>query len=225
VNLEVQVADDGNFLERSLFHWARLYSGGLQAGGDYSKLPPAITINIIAFNLFDCEEFYSEFRPLEVTRHTLLSDKECICYFELSKLPPLVAGDDELKLWLALFNATTEEELIKLKNIGGNIMEQAVEAYRRVSTSNEFKELERLRALARNNEATALANAERIAEHREREKWMVVVAEKDAALAEKEKALAEKDTAHATALAEKDTSLSEKDTLIEKLMAQIEKKE
>ena len=39
-------------------------------------------------------------------------------------------------------------------------MAQAIEAYRHVSASNEFKELERIRKLARHNEASALANAE-----------------------------------------------------------------
>jgi hypothetical protein len=36
-------------------------------------------------------------------------------------------------------------------------MEQAVKAYRHVSASGEFKELERLRAIARQNEASAFA--------------------------------------------------------------------
>jgi hypothetical protein len=37
-------------------------------------------------------------------------------------------------------------------------MEQAIEAYRRVSVSDEFRELERMRERARHNEASALAN-------------------------------------------------------------------
>ncbi|MCL2183925.1 MAG: hypothetical protein FWB85_10710, partial [Chitinispirillia bacterium] len=45
--------------------------------------------------------------------------------------------------------------------IGGEIMVQAVEAYRHISASDELKELERLRDRARHNEASALANAER----------------------------------------------------------------
>jgi predicted transposase/invertase (TIGR01784 family) len=161
VNLEVQVDDEGDYPERSLFHWARLFSSGLPAGGDYSDLPPTIAINIVAFPLFGCAEFYSEFRPLEVKRHELLTDRMRVCYFELTKLPEVVDGSDELKLWLALFNAKTEEDLIKLQNIGGTVMTQAVAAYRHVSASGEFRELERLRAIARHNEASALAHAER----------------------------------------------------------------
>jgi predicted transposase/invertase (TIGR01784 family) len=170
INLEVQVGDEGDYPERSLFNWSRLFSSGLSAGRDYSELPPTIAINIIAFPLFDCAEFYSEFRPLEITRHELLTDRMCICYFELPKLPEIIDGSDELKLWLALFNAKTEDDLIKLQNIGGAVMVQAVTAYRHVSASGEFKELERLRSIARHNEASALANAERKGIEGERKK-------------------------------------------------------
>jgi len=40
-------------------------------------------------------------------------------------------------------------------------MEQVIEAYRSVSASDEFKEIERLRSKARHDEASALNNAER----------------------------------------------------------------
>ena len=65
-------------------------------------------------------------------------------------------------------------------------MTQAIGAYREVVVSPEFAELERLRADARHNEASALANAER----KEREKWQGVVADKDARIAELEAQLA-----------------------------------
>ena len=40
-------------------------------------------------------------------------------------------------------------------------MEQAINAYQRISVSPEFRELERLRALSRHDEASALGEAER----------------------------------------------------------------
>ncbi|MDR2656688.1 MAG: hypothetical protein LBB86_02535, partial [Oscillospiraceae bacterium] len=57
------------------------------------------------------------------------------------------------------------------------VMEQAIEAYRSITTSREFREIERLRSLARHNEAAALRHAAEV----ERAKWESVVAEKDAA--------------------------------------------
>ena len=157
--LEVQVEDEKDYPERSLYYWARDYSSALSAGHDYILLPRTIIINIIAFKLFECEEFHSEFRPLEVTRHTLLTDKQVLHFFELCKLPEFFDATDELVLWLSLFKAKTEEDLKKIEKLGVPIMEQAIKAYRHVSATDEFKEIERLRARARSNEAAAIRNA------------------------------------------------------------------
>jgi len=46
---------------------------------------------------------------------------------------------------LALFNAETEEEIKKLKVIEMPVMKQAIEAYRSITASSEFRENERLR--------------------------------------------------------------------------------
>jgi predicted transposase/invertase (TIGR01784 family) len=146
-------------LSCSLFYWAREYSSALPEGGAYSKLPRTIVVSILAFSLFKCEEFHSEFELLEAKRFERLTDRLAMHYFELPKLSSEIDSGDELNLWLALFNAKSEEELINLEKIGGDIMAQAVKAYRHVSASNEFKELERLRSRARHNEASALANA------------------------------------------------------------------
>jgi predicted transposase/invertase (TIGR01784 family) len=193
VNLEVQVLDRGDFPERTLFHWAREYSTALPSGGKYRELPRVLIINIVAFKLFDCEEFHSEYRPLEVTRYTLLTDKQVLHYFELPKLPEVISADDELKLWLALFKADTEEELQQIESLEVPVMQEAIRAYRSITVTPKFLEAERLRSIARHDEAQALFHAEQIGEKREREKWQGVVAEKDAILADKDAILADKD--------------------------------
>ncbi len=59
-------------------------------------------------------------------------------------------------------------------------MNEAIGAYRHVSATDEFKEIERLRSRTRHNEASALGHARREGEKAERQKWQGVVAEKDA---------------------------------------------
>jgi len=63
-------------------------------------------------------------------------------------------------------------------------MKQAIGAYRSVSASPEFRELERMRSKARHDEAQAIKNAEERGEERGKkradEKWQEVVADKDA---------------------------------------------
>jgi predicted transposase/invertase (TIGR01784 family) len=161
VDLEIQVADEGDYPERSLYYWAREYSTALCEGGEYIDLPRTIVISILAFKMFACAEYYSESRPMEVTRHTLLTDKQALIYFELPKLPKVENTEDELELWLALFNAETEEELARLEALEVSVLKEAIGAYRHVSATDEFKEIERLRSRTRHNEASALGHARR----------------------------------------------------------------
>jgi len=163
-NLEVQVEDEKDYPERSLYHWARIYSSALKAGSPYSSLPRVIIVSILDFIMFDCAEYRSEFGALELKRLELLSDKLSMLYFEVRKLPKVIDKENELELMLSLFRAKTEEELKQLEALEVAVVTQAIGAYREVVVSHEFRELERLRAEARNNEASALANAERKAE-------------------------------------------------------------
>jgi predicted transposase/invertase (TIGR01784 family) len=205
VDLEIQVRDEGDYPERSLFYWARDYSTALAEGDDYSLLPRTIIISIVNFTLFGCTEFYSEFQALEVTRHIPLTDKMSLHYYELPKLPALENTGHGKELWLTLFKAETEEEIAKIEALEVPIMNQALGAYRHVSASPEFREIERLRSKARHDEAQALKNAEkRGAEterekwESEREKWQVVVASKDAEVAAKDAEVTAKDAENET---------------------------
>jgi tRNA U34 5-carboxymethylaminomethyl modifying enzyme MnmG/GidA len=62
-------------------------------------------------------------------------------------------------------------------------MQKAIEAYRSITATAEFRTLERMRADARHNEAAALGNARREGYSEAAEKWQAVVADKDAAYA------------------------------------------
>ena len=161
VDLEVQIGNEGDYPERVLFYWAREFSSALPKGKGYGILPRTVVISIIDFVLFDCEEYQSFFQPLEVERHTLLSDKMGLHFFELPKLPEVVGEKDKLLLWLSLFKAETEEELTKIDEMEVPEMSQAINAYYTITASSEFREKERLRAKARHDEAQALYNARR----------------------------------------------------------------
>ena len=67
-----------------------------------------------------------------------------------------IDGSDKLSLWLALFNASTEEDLEKIKALEVPEMEQAIDAYYTITASEEFREIARMRERARHNEASAL---------------------------------------------------------------------
>ena len=160
VDLEVQVCNEGDYIERVMFYWAKEFAAAIPSGGNYAALPRTMILSILDFSLFECSEYQSFFQPLEVTRHTLMSDKMGFRFFELPKLPTQVSGKDELQLWLSLFRAETEEELEKIKAMEVPEMEQAINAYYSITASDRFKEIERMREKARHDEAQALYHAE-----------------------------------------------------------------
>lgn len=160
VDLEVQIANEGDYPERVLYYWAREFSTALPSGQGYSTLPRTMVVSILDFRLFDCAEYHSFFQPLEATRHTLLSDKMGFYFFELPKLPADVNESNMLLLWLSLFKADTEEELERIRAMEVPVMSQAINAYYRITASPEFRELERMREKARHDEAQALHHAE-----------------------------------------------------------------
>lgn len=160
VDLEIQIIDEGDFRERTMFYWARDFSTSLPTGGNYADLPRTIIISIIDFMLFDCEEYHSFFQLFETTRHMLFSDKMGLHFFELPKLPPNLGDKDMLLLWLSLFKASTEDELKQIQELEVPVMNQAINAYYTITASSEFRERERLYEKARHDEAQALYHAE-----------------------------------------------------------------
>jgi predicted transposase/invertase (TIGR01784 family) len=185
VDLELQIGDEGNYPERSLFYWAREYSTGIDEGQNYALLPHTIVISILGFNQFpDPEKFHHEFKCLEVTTHEPLTDKMILHFYELKKLPPLVDTDSGRDLWLKLFNAETEEELKIIEDMGVSFMSETIMAYRHVAASPEFREMERVRSKARHDEAQALYNAKNQGAKERDEHWQGVVSAKDALIAE-----------------------------------------
>ena len=61
VNIEMQVNREPDFKDRTLFYWSKLYSDELKVGDDYGELKQTICINIINFNLFDCDDYHSSY--------------------------------------------------------------------------------------------------------------------------------------------------------------------
>jgi len=190
VDLEIQVADDGNYPDRSLFYWAREFSTGINEGDDYTLLPRTIIISILGFNQFDDpQKFHSEFQCLEVTTNEPLTDKMVLHFYELKKLPPLNKADRNRDLWLKLFRAETDEELTQIEEMGVPIMTEAIVAYRHIAASPELREAERMRSKARHDEAQAVRKAEQLRD----EHWQGIVTSKDATIADKDAAIADKD--------------------------------
>ena len=163
IDVEVQLRNKGDFVERSLFYWAKLYSRDLNSGDSYSELRKGIVLNLIDFILFDdTDEFYSKFLPLEEKRHTLLSDKMEIHFYELPKVSMKEGANEPKKMWMQFMNADSEEDLIMLGRTEIPEIKKGVNIIKDLSADAILRERIRAREDAERDYYSAMASAEKI---------------------------------------------------------------
>lgn len=113
INLELQVINQHNWIDRSLSYLCRSYDN-LQAGEKYSTARPVIQIGLLNFCLFpEFPEFYATYQLLNVKNHTLYSDKLRLCVLDLTCIDLATEEDrsHQLDCWARFFKATAWEEL------------------------------------------------------------------------------------------------------------------
>ena len=159
IDVEMQISNEGNFAERLLVYWSKVFSVALGSGEDYKAVPRTILISFINFDMFECAEYCSEFVAMEKYRHEMLTDKMSIFVFELGKLPEEIDSSNMLELFLRLFKADTEEELEELEKLEVNEVTQMVNAYRDITQNPDYADLERKRVMARLDEGQAIRHA------------------------------------------------------------------
>lgn len=88
VNIEMQVAKNGDELERILYYWSRMYIKGIQKGNNYKELNKTISIIITDFEIDGVEElgFHSKWQLKDDTGLKILTKKLEIHIIELSKM-------------------------------------------------------------------------------------------------------------------------------------------
>ena len=161
VNIELQVNKESFFKERTLFYWSKLYSEELLAGDEYTELKQTICINIINFNLFECEDYHSNFKILESERKELLTDKFAIHFFELKKVGKY-RKNKRMEDWLNLINAETEGDLMAIQQ-STTIPEvqDTIVMLRHLSADQQVRQEAYYRERLLHDEASALGSARR----------------------------------------------------------------
>ena len=161
VNVEMQVNYEPDFRERTLFYWSKLYSEELKTGDEYGSLKRTVCINLIDFNLFDCEDYHSQFSVMENSRHEVLTDKLAIHFFELKKSRKY-HKNSPMDEWLDLINAETEGDLMEIQN--STVIPEVnktILIIRNLSGDEKIRQEAYYREKRLHDEATALGHARR----------------------------------------------------------------
>ncbi|UTY25768.1 Rpn family recombination-promoting nuclease/putative transposase [Treponema denticola] len=86
IDIEIQNRWNSEFVQRTIFYWAKMYTENLKAGEVYTKLPKCITINIVGEG-FDLNNLlHSEYNVVEKHLNERLSDELEIHFLNLAKV-------------------------------------------------------------------------------------------------------------------------------------------
>lgn len=155
INVEMQIKDEGDYKDRSMYYLSKLYGNQLKSGDGYGKLNQCISINVLNFILFDeWMDFHSSFRMREDKHNSVLTDNFIAHYFELKKIGKNFDKNNKQELWLRLINAETEDELDMLQQTGVKSIQDAVVVLHKMSADEKTRELAEMREKALHIEAT-----------------------------------------------------------------------
>ena len=197
INLEMQVADLGNWQNRSLSYLCRTFEN-VQKGEDYNSVMPVTHIGFLDYDLFPKEkEFYSKNMLQNVKTGTIYNRNFCLRVLSLNQIELATEEDKRWHIdeWARLFKATTWEELKMIAEKDKVYSEAANSIYEQNSDET----------------VRMMCEARREAIFHEQ-----YVQNKMESL---EKQLSQKDEQ----LSQKEKQLSQKDSLIEQLQAELEK--
>ncbi|GAB7140133.1 Rpn family recombination-promoting nuclease/putative transposase [Deferribacterales bacterium RsTz2092] len=119
VDIEVQLVNEHNMVERTLFYLCRQFILGIESGDDYTKLRPVITINIVNFKCLDLDKIHPSFHLYEDTeKDFMLSDLIGVHFLDMVRFRQQLAkgldvASDELYQWLVYLNEQSNEELLR----------------------------------------------------------------------------------------------------------------
>ncbi|MGI5080233.1 PD-(D/E)XK nuclease family transposase [Treponema denticola] len=86
IDIEIQNRWNSEFVQRTIFYWAKMYTENLKTSEVYTKLPKCITINIVGEG-FDLNNLiHSEYNVIEKHINDRLSDELEIHFLNLAKV-------------------------------------------------------------------------------------------------------------------------------------------
>ena len=150
-NIELQLIDKNNIIERMLYYWSKMYTRQIKAGDDYNKLEKTIVILIADFNIKGLEEveYHSTWKIIETNsvKKLILTDKFELDIIELSKIKGRENEKDQLLDWL-IFLENPESERVARKMEENENLKEAVEKLDRISEDEKMQRIIELREKA-----------------------------------------------------------------------------
>ena len=168
INIEIQVKNEYNMIQRTLYYWSKMYSEQIQNRENYDKLERTVCINILNFKYLDNEKYHNAYRLKELSTNEELTDLEEIHFIELPKFDEIgnknniddIEKIDALEKWLE-FLKEPESNVVRELEVNDEVLKQAKTELYRLSMDSEERERYNMREKAIYDEISALENAEK----------------------------------------------------------------
>ena len=112
VNIEIQIINRYNMIERTLFYWSGLYYNVLQKGEDYKEIKKVIAINILDYNEFEEGPYHEIAKLRREYLYKILTDKIEIHFIQIPKFKKQRKDmKTKLDMWMDFISQIDEKEV------------------------------------------------------------------------------------------------------------------
>ncbi|WP_283723996.1 Rpn family recombination-promoting nuclease/putative transposase [Clostridium perfringens] len=166
INIEIQVKNEYNMIQRTLYYWSKMYSEQIQNRDNYSKLERTVCINILNFKYLKNDKYHNAYRLKEITSNEELTDLQEIHFIELPKFNEIgnkeyvenVEKMDALEKWLE-FLVEPESNTVRQLELSNEEIKLAKSELYRLSMDSKEREQYNMREKAIHDRIYALENS------------------------------------------------------------------
>lgn len=157
VNIEMQIKDYKNTIDRSLFYETGFHHESLKKKEDYSQIPKTIGIWILNYDIFHEGPFHEIARFKRDYQNIVLTDKLELHYIQLPKFKEKCKRvSNKLEQWLTFI---INENLEEIRMSDNEFVKKAEKELEYLNGDEEERRLAELREKAIRDEAAAMAGA------------------------------------------------------------------
>ncbi len=159
-NIEIQLANNGDIVDRFLYYWSRVFGSQLSKGSKYNTLNKTIGILILDFELQELKNIKELGLKWHITLDNhptiILTDKLELCILELPKARRILEKEPNNKIaqWLAFLDNPNCKE-VSNSMVSNEEIKEAMEQLEKISSNPELRRIIELKEKYLHDEAQA----------------------------------------------------------------------
>ena len=160
INIEIQLKNEYNMIQKDLYYLSKLYKDQLKERGYYSSLNRTVCINILNFKYLKTKNFHTTYRLKDLESNEELTDIIELHFIEIPKLPTDSDEKDMLIAWTE-FLRNPESEKVRSLEMSIEEIREAKDELIKMSNDSVQREIYDMREKTRKDTVSALNEAER----------------------------------------------------------------